>query len=77
MTTQRPYNIINNDALVWNWRRHSDCWILYNNTVHHNGEKRESSNLTSTHSERVRLLVTWSQERESVDKGIVWTGLPT
>ena len=26
---------------------------------------RECSRLTSTHSERVRLLVAWSQERES------------
>ena len=84
MTTQCPDNIsINIDALVWNWRHHSDYWILYNNTVRHNGEKREFKvNLNSLREgQTVGCMVSREGELhvyiDGVDYGIVWTGLPT
>ena len=83
MTTQCPDSIINIDALVWNWSRHSDCWILYNNTVRHNGEKREFNfNFNSLREgQTVGCMVSREGELhvyiDGVDNGIVWTGLPT
>ena len=82
MTTQCPDNIsIPSDE--FEWRRRSDYWILESNTVHHKGERREfKGNLDSLRDgQTVGCMVSREGELhvyiDSVDDGIVWTGLPT
>ena len=82
MTTQCPDNIrIPRNALEW--RDHSDYGILRGSVVHHNDEKRELEiNLDSLREDQtVGFMVSREGELhvyiDGVDKGIVWTGLPT
>ena len=82
MTTQCPDNIsIPRYALKW--RDHSDYWILWDNAVYHNGEDRKLKvNLWSLgEGQTVGCMVLREGELhvyiDGVDKGIVWTGLPT
>ena len=82
MTTLCPDDIRFPDhALKWN--DHSDFWILDNNTVYHNDDMRELKvNLKSLREgQTVGCMVSREGELhvyiEGVDKGIVWTGLPT
>ena len=84
MTTQCPDNIsIPSYALIWTRISHSDYWILDSNTFYHNDESivlnvdldslREGQTVGCTVSREGELHV----YIDGVDKGIVWTGLPT
>ena len=82
MTTQCPDNTsIPSDASLW--YGHSNYWILDYNTVHHNGEWRELKAKLDSLREGQTVGCMVSREGElhvyidGVDKGIVWTGLPT
>ena len=82
MTTQCPDNIeIPRHALKW--CNHSDYWILAGSAVYHNSEERELRvNLDSLRKgQTVGYMVSREGELhvhiDGVDKGIVWTGLPT
>ena len=82
MTTQCPDNIsIPSHALEW--KDHSDYWILDCNTVYHNGKRRKLKvNLDSLREgQTVGCMVSREGELhvyiDGVDKGIVWTRLPT
>ena len=82
MTTHCPDNIeIPRNALKW--RDHSDYWILEGSTVSHNGKSRDLKVNLESLRERQIVGCMVSRERElhvyidGVDKGIVWTGLPT
>ena len=82
MTTQCPDNIsIPYSALEWS--NHSDYWILDSNTVLHNDKRRNLKfNINSLRrGQTVGCMVSREGELhayiDSVDNGIVWTGLPT
>ena len=82
MTTQCPdYIRIRRDA--WKWSNHSEYWNMINTSVHHNGERRElKADLWSLREgQTVGCMVSRKGELhvyiDGVDKGIVWTGLPT
>ena len=82
MTTQCPDDIsIPRNALAW--RDHSDYWILWGTAVNHNGERRGLKVYLSSLREGQTVGCMVSREGElhvyidGVDKGIVWTGLPT
>ena len=84
MTTQCPDDIsIPRHAVVREWSHHSDYWILRCSTVYHNSESRELKvNLWSLRKgQTVGCMVSREGELhvyiDGVDKGIVWTGLPT
>ena len=84
MTTQCPDNIsLRNHSYALHWGTHSDYWILDNNAVYHNDEKRGLKvNLNSLREgHTVGCMVSREGELQvhidGVDKGIVWTGLPT
>ena len=83
MTTQCPDNI-SIPVYAYEWRNHSDYWIMYGNVVHHNGEDRElNMNVWSLNvGQTVGFMVSRVGELlvyiDCVDNGIVmWTGLPT
>ena len=84
MTTQCPDDIsIPRYAVVPEWNHHSDYWILWGSIVYHNSERRQLKvNLNSLREGRtVGCMVSREGELhvyiDGVDKGIVWTGLPT
>ena len=82
MTTQCPDNI-SIPSYALQWRTHSDYWILRCSTVYHNGEQGGLKvNLNSLREgQTVGCMVSREGELnvyiDGVDKGIVWTGLPT
>ena len=67
------------------WSDHSDYWpwILDNNTVYHNNERRQLKVRLESLGEGQAVGCMVSREGklhvyiDGVDKGIVWTGLPT
>ena len=82
MTTQcLEYIRIPSHALEW--PDHSDYWILDGSIVYHNSERRNLKvNLDSLREgQTVGCMVSREGElhvySDDVDKGIVWTGLPT
>ena len=83
MTTQCPDNIRMIPSYALEWRDHSDYWILVGCTVYHNEEQRgHKVNLWSLREgQTVGCMVAREGELhvyiDGVDKGIVWTGLPT
>ena len=82
MTTQCPDNIsIPRNTLKWS--DHSDYWILAGSNVGHDGKRRELNVYLNLLREGQTVGCMVSREGElhvyidGVDKGIVWTGLPT
>ena len=84
MTTQCPDDISRiPDNAVLGWQNHFDYWILVGSKVYHNEEQGGLKvNLNSFREGRtVGCMVSREGELhvyiDGVDKGIVWTGLPT
>ena len=82
MTTECPDDIwVPSCALEW--RDHSDYWILICGIIYHHGEDRELKVDLWSLREGQTLGCMVSRKGElhvyidGVDKGIVWTGLPT
>ena len=82
MTTQCPDNISIPSYAV-EWSGHSDYWILRCSTVYHNGKRSQLKVNLESLGEGQTVGCTVSREGElhvyidGVDKGIVWTELPT
>ena len=82
MTTQCPDNI-RIPSHASEWKDHSDYWILDRTTVYHNDEKRKLKVNLNSLREGQTVGCKVSKEGglhvyiDGVDKGIVWTGLPT
>ena len=82
MTTQCPDNI-SIPSYALQWRDHSDYWILAGSNFYHNDEQGGLKvNLDSLREgQTVGCMVSREGELhvyiDGVDKGIVWTGLPT
>ena len=82
MTTQCPDNI-SIPGHAFQWRVHSDYWILISDAVLHNNERRKLKlNLYSLREgQTVGCMVSREGELhvyiDGVDNGIVWTGLQT
>ena len=82
MTTQCPDDISIPSYAV-EWKDHSDYWILRCSTVYHNGKRSQLKVNLESLGEGQTVGCTVSREGElhvyidGVDKGIVWTELPT
>ena len=65
------------------WQNHSDYWIMTGVAVRHNDERRplNASLYSLREGQTVGCMVSREGELhfyiDGVDKGIVWTGLPT
>ena len=88
MTTECPDNIISIPIYALKWIRDSDYWILDCTTVYHNDEEggktkrvlKVNLNLLRE-GQTIGCMVSREGELhvyiDGVDRGIVWTGLPT